>query len=58
MSGSKIRYVHIPEEYSIVKHLSLYMKTIERVSTYAPRKIVNRKRKEGEDNVSNVDGLN
>ena len=58
MSGSKIRYVHIPEEYSIVKHLSLYMKTIERVSTYAPRKIVNRKRKEGEDHISNVDGLN
>ena len=50
VSGSKIRYVHIPEEYSIVKHLSLYMKTIERVSRAAPRKIVDRRKKEDDDN--------
>lgn len=40
-----IRYVHIPQEYAITKHLSLYMKTIERVSERPKRLIVQRKRK-------------
>ena len=49
LSGNTIRYVHIPKEYPIVKHLSLYMKTIERVSVRGPRKIVDRKKKENDD---------
>ena len=45
MNGASIRYVHIPERIPIVKHLKLYMKTVERVSTRNPNKIVDRKRK-------------
>ena len=46
ISGSTIRYVHIPENISIVRHINSYMKTIDRTSvSKGMRKIVDRKKK-------------
>ena len=46
IQGSNIRYVHIPPQIPIVKHLTVYMRTIERVSSLPNRTIVDRKKKE------------
>lgn len=46
LSGKNIRYVHIPQEFPIVKQLGLYMKTMDRNSVRGPRRIVDRKRKD------------
>lgn len=46
VSGSSIRYVHIPRDIPIVKHLNAFMKTIDRTSSAkGPHKIIDRKKK-------------
>lgn len=50
VQGSTVRYVHLPNELPIVKHMDIYMKTIERVARCRePHKIVDRKRKADDD---------